>query len=185
MSTAQWILNGVLLAWVLLRNLGERRLRPALFVVPLLVVAVAAATFLRDLPTAGNDLTLELAGATAGLVLGTLATALTRLSRRDGDLVVTAGLAFAALWVAVIGGRVLFAQWATHSGAATVGEFSLRHQITGADAWTAAFVLMALLMVLGRLATTAAWAAVHRRRPAAVSAGSAVGSAVEVEAVRA
>ena len=180
MSTAQWILNGVLLAWVLLRNLGERRLRPGLFVVPLLVVAVSAATFLRDLPTAGNDLTLELVGATVGLVLGALATALTRLSRRDGDLVVTAGVAFAALWVAVIGGRVLFAQWATHSGAATVGEFSMRHQITGADAWTAAFVLMALAMVLGRLATTAAWAASRRRRPVALPS-----VAVGPEAVRA
>jgi hypothetical protein len=36
-----------------------------------------------------------------------------------------------------------------------VGRFSTEHSITGADAWTAAFVLMALAMVVARLASTA------------------------------
>lgn len=164
MNTTQWILNLALLAWVLLRNLGSRPLDRAAFTVPLLVVGVAAAMFLRDVPTAGNDVALEVLFAAIGLGLGALATALTTLRTVSGRIVVTAGTAFAALWLAVIGGRIAFAEWATGSGARTVGQFSRDHVITGADAWTAAFVLMALAMVLGRLLTTAARAATTRRR---------------------
>jgi hypothetical protein len=155
MTTTQWILNAALLAWVLLRNLGTRPVDRATYTVPVLLVAVAGAFFLRDLPTAGNDVALESAGTALGLVLGVLTTALTRIDRRDGRTVVRAGTAFAALWIAVIGGRVLFAEWATHDGARAIGAFSVRHAITGADAWTGAFVLMALAMVVGRLASTA------------------------------
>ena len=78
-----------------------------------------------------------------------------------------------ALWIAVIGGRILFAEWATGAGSRTVGQFSRDHLITGADAWTAAFVLMALAMVVGRLLTTAVVAAAsHRRFVAAVAASA-------------
>jgi hypothetical protein len=37
-----------------------------------------------------------------------------------------------------------FAELATHGWSRAVGEFSIRHQITGAGAWTASFVLMAV-----------------------------------------
>ena len=169
MTTTQWILNGALLAWVLLRNLGTRPVGPATYLVPLLVVNVAGVLFLRDLPTAGNDPALEAVGLGAGLLLGVLATGLTRVTTGAGRAVIRAGAAFAALWIAVIGGRVLFAEWATHGGARAVGEFSVRHGITGADAWTAAFVLMALGMVVSRTVSTGVLVAVrtHRARPAA------------------
>lgn len=174
MSTTQWILNLALLGWVLTRNLGTHRVTRATFLVPLAVVAAAGGWFLRDLPTAGNDVGLELVGVGAGVVLGTLAASVTRMHRHHDDLVVRAGAAFAAVWVSAIGGRTLFAQWATHSGAHTVGEFSMRHQITGADAWTAAFVLMALTMVVVRLVTTALQVSAHRSTsPALAEAGAA------------
>jgi len=168
MSTAQWILNLALLGWVLTRNLGTHRVTRSTFLVPLVVVAVAGAVFLGDLPTAGHDVRLELIGIATGLVLGTLTALLTRVHHHDGHLLVRAGAAFAAVWVSTIGGRMLFAQWATHGGARTIGEFSMRHQITGADAWTAAFVLMALSMVVVRLAMTAVQVAAHRSTSAAL-----------------
>jgi hypothetical protein len=93
-----------------------------------------------------------------------LATFATRVRRTADAVLISAGTAFATLWVAVIGGRVAFAEWATHSGARAVGEFSMRHQIDGAAAWTAAFVLMAQAMVLGRTVSTAL---VVRRAPTA------------------
>ena len=68
---------------------------------------------------------------------------------------------------------MLFAQWATHSGARTIGEFSMRHQITGADAWTAAFVLMALTMVAVRLVVTAVQVSAHRSPSAALAKAGA------------
>jgi hypothetical protein len=79
---------------------------------------------------------------------------LTRIHRTGSGTVITARAAFAALWITVIGGRIAFAQWATGPGGRTVGEFSMQHHISGADAWTAAFVLMALTMVLARAAST-------------------------------
>ena len=164
MTTTQWILNLALLAWVLLRNLGSRPLDRAAVTVPLLVVGIAAAVFLRDVPTAGHDVALDVLFATVGLGLGALATALTQVRTDGGRVVVTAGAAFAGLWIAVIGGRIAFAEWATGAGARTVGQFSHDHLVTGADAWTSAFVLMALAMVLGRLVTTGARAAATRRR---------------------
>ena len=166
MSTTQWILNCTLLGWVLVRNVGTRPLDRSAFTVPLLVVAVAAGIFLRDVPTAGNDVALDVLFAATGLVLGLAATAVTQVRPVDGRVVVTAGAAFAALWIVVIGGRIAFAEWATGAGSRTVGQFSRDHLITGADAWTAAFVLMALAMVLSRVVTTGLWAAASRRSPA-------------------
>ena len=169
MTAVQWTLNLTLLGWVLLRNVGTRPLDRAALTVPLLVVGIAGGIFLRDLPTDGNDVPLDVLFTAAGLVLGLAATAVTRIRPVEGRLVVTAGAAFAALWIAVIGGRIAFAEWANGAGSRTVGQFSRDHLITGADAWTAAFVLMALAMVLGRVLSTAAWGAVARRRPASAA----------------
>jgi hypothetical protein len=150
MNTTQWILSIVLLAWALVRNLGTREVALGTFALPLVIVAAAASFFLFPLPTAGNDLNLVLAFALIGVVLGLAASAVTRLHHRDGKLVATAGAAFATLWLVMIGGRIAFAEWATGTGARVVGMFSRDHAITGADAWTAAFVVMALGMVLAR-----------------------------------
>jgi hypothetical protein len=155
MSTTQWILNLLLLGWVLTRNLGTRPVSRTTLATPLVVVAAAGIVFLRHLPVGGRDLWLDATGLAAGLVLGVLAASLTRVRRRnDGAVVIRAGAAFASVWILAIGGRIAFAEWATGSGARTVADFSVHHQITGADAWTAAFVLMALAMVLTRTAAT-------------------------------
>jgi hypothetical protein len=155
MSSAQYALNLGLLVYILGSNLGTRRLTRTRLLLPVALVAVAAWFFLRDLPTLGNDLRLELVGATAGAVLGVVASLLVRVRRHRTGLVTQAGTAYAALWVAVIGGRTAFAYGADHWFPAAIGRFSMTHQITGADAWTAAFVLMALTMVLVRVLVTA------------------------------
>ena len=149
MSTAQWILSLALLTWAFARNLGTRPVTSGTFALPLAIVAVAS-FFLVPLPARGNDLELIGALGAAGAALGLAAGAVTRLHDRDGRLVATAGIGYAALWVLAIGGRIAFAEWATGPGARTVGAFSREHAITGADAWTAAFVTMALTMVLTR-----------------------------------
>ena len=64
-----------------------------------------------------------------------------------------AGAAYGGLWIAVIGGRCVFAYGAEHWFGRAIGEFSMTHQITGADAWTAAFILMAWRWSLVRVAT--------------------------------
>jgi hypothetical protein len=173
MTTAEWILNCTLLGWVLLRNLGTRPVTRGTYLVPLAVVAVAAGVYLRDVPGAGNDRLLELAGIGAGVVFGLAAAACTRL-RRDssGRLLARAGAAFAAVWVVAIGGRIAFAELATHAWGPAVARFSMAHQITGADAWRAAFVLMALVMVLTRVAATAVAASRSPRTQLAADAAA-------------
>ena len=75
--------------------------------------------------------------------------------RREGlQVVTTAGVGFAALWVAVIGGRMLFAYGADHWFTGWIVTFSRDHLITGGDAWTAAFVMMAMAMVAVRVIVT-------------------------------
>src|SRR3954471_23712655 len=168
MTTTQYLLNAGLLAFVLWANLGARTVSRARFTLPLLLVAVAAGVFLRDVPTAGNDVELELDGVAAGAVLGLVAAALVRVERSQGRLVMRAGAAYAALWIAVIGGRCVFAYGADHWFPRAIGEFSMTHSITGADAWTAAFILMALAMVVVRVAATGVGTARAASRPVAV-----------------
>jgi hypothetical protein len=167
MSTTQYLLNAGLLAFVLWANLGTRPVSRSRFTLPLLLVAVAAGVFLRDVPTAGNDLGLELTGLAAGLVLGLVAAGLVRVCRDTGGrLVMRAGAAYAALWIVVIGGRCVFAYGADHWFSRAIGEFSMTHQITGADAWTAAFIMLSLSMVVARVATSAVLTALAAQRPA-------------------
>ena len=171
MSTTQYLLNAGLLAFVLWANAGTRTVSRVRFTLPLLLAAVAAAVFLRDVPTAGHDLRLEVAGVAVGAVLGLVAAALIRVHHdATGRLVMRAGTAYAVLWVAVIGARCVFAYGADHWFGRAIGEFSRAHEITGADAWTAAFILMALAMVVVRVAATGVATAVAARRPAHVLA---------------
>ncbi|MGZ4595022.1 MAG: hypothetical protein ACXV3C_14270 [Actinomycetes bacterium] len=169
MSTTQWILSLTLLAWALLRNLGTREVTRGTFLLPLVIVGAAASCFLFPLPTAGNDLDLVIAFGLVGVLLGLAAAAVTKLHHLDGRLVATAGAGFAALWLVMIGGRIGFAEWANGAGARTIGMFSRDHAITGADAWTAAFVVMALGMVLARTVALV----VRARRSAALAPATA------------
>lgn len=169
MTTTEYLLNFALLAFILVTNLGTHRVTRRRLVLPLVLVAVAASAFLRHVPTIGHDLTLELLGVAAGAVLGVVAGLLVHVHRDHDGTTTTAGLPYAALWVAVIGGRVLFAYGAEHWWSRSIGMFSMQHQITGADAWASAFILMALTMVLARVAVTAAQAALAHRPSMAVA----------------
>jgi hypothetical protein len=169
MTTSQYLLNIGLLAFILATNLGTHPVTRRRMVLPLVLVAVAASTFLRHVPTTGHDLTLELVGVAAGAALGVVAGLLVDVRRNGGITTTTAGVPYATLWVVVIGGRVLFAYGAEHWWSRSIGAFSMQHHITGADAWASAFILMALTMVLSRVAVTAARAGLALRHPVAAA----------------
>lgn len=172
MSATQYALNVGLLAFVLVSNLGTHTVTARRLLMPVGLVAVAAAVFLRDVPTLGGDARLEAVGAATGVLLGLLAGLLVRVRGAQGRVTMSAGPTYAALWVLVIGGRMVFAYGADHWFSDSIGRFSYEHRITGADAWTAAFVLMALAMVLTRVAVTAV-ATVLARRSATLPLGAA------------
>jgi hypothetical protein len=139
---------------IIATQVGRHPLSLRRFVTPLLVAVFVAYSYLHSIPTVGGDLDFEIVLSLAGALFGVLAAFLVRVERdrQTGRIMLGAGLAYAALWAIVFGGRLAFA-WAgstiwTHQ----VAQFSLQHQITSSAAWTAAFVLMALSMVLTRTA---------------------------------
>lgn len=157
MSTTDWIVNVSILVLMIVTVIGKRKVTLATYLRPLVIVGGVGCFFLQELPTSGHDVQLELAGILLGVIFGVVATAASRVQREGSDVVVQSGGAYALVWLAAIGLRVAFAELATTNAAfgRLVASFSVAHQITGADAWRAAFVLMALGMVLTRVALIA------------------------------
>ena len=107
MSAAQYALNLSLLAYILISNVGTHG-SPGAGSCSRSSWSRSPGVFLNDPPTAGNDLRLELVGVAAGTLLGVVA-GLWSGPRQRRPVLMTAGAAYAALWVLVIGGRMLFA----------------------------------------------------------------------------
>ena len=121
---------------------------------PVVLVAGAAAYYLKAVPTQGHDVLLDVVCVAAGTLLGLGCALTTRINRNAGGILVAkAGVVAAVLWVIGMLSRTGFEIFATHSGAQAVADFSRTNQITGSDAWTTALVLMALAQVLSRLVT--------------------------------
>jgi hypothetical protein len=155
-TTGELLLNLGVLAFVLVSGLGTRPLTRRRFRLPIVVVVVVGLIFLRAVPTAGNDVALDVILGLVGVAFGILAGSLMAVRRdpADGSLLTTAAAAYAAVWIAVIGGRILFAYGSDHWFAHQIATFSRQHAITGTSAFTAAFVIMAIAMVATRVAVT-------------------------------
>ena len=119
---------------------------------PVVLVAAAAAYYLRGVPTQGNDLLLDFVLLAAGTALGVGCAVTTRITANaEGVPYSKAGVVAAVLWVAGMAGRFAFIYYANHSGAHSVASFSIKHQISGSEAWTTALIFMALAEVISRL----------------------------------
>jgi len=168
MNTTMYLINGILVLLVV-RQIREHRLDLAGLAVPVLAVGVAATFLLRSVPGGGNDAALEAICALAGAVMGGLAGLATHLRRGDDGVPLgRAGVLAAGLWVAGVGARMAFALAVGHGAGPAIARFSAAHQITGANAWVAALVMMALADVLARLVVLF----VRGRRLAAAPAGA-------------
>ena len=163
MNATDYLINAILVLLVL-RQVRETRLTWQILLLPVLIVIGAACYYLRSVPTAGNDLLLDVTLAAAGATLGGLCALFTHLRRgADGTPLSRAGWAAAILWVVGIGARMGFAWAISHGAAPAIEQFSASHSITSVDAWVAALFLMALAEVVTRLAVL--WAR-SRRLPA-------------------
>jgi hypothetical protein len=154
----------ILLIVVIFRQVRPHELTPRAALLPLALLAVAGIIYLRPFTLRGNDLVLILILAAAGIVLGALSGLADRIWWDEaGRLMFRAGVISVITWVAGMGFRFWFAFYAYHGGGPAVASFSLRHDISGADIWTTALVLMAFGQVLARLG------ALQVRRARAVS----------------
>ncbi|PWI40902.1 hypothetical protein [Streptomyces sp. ICBB 8177] len=150
MNTTDYLINGILVLLVV-RQIRARRLDMTSLVLPVVLVASASAYYLRTVPTAGDDLTLELTLAGSGALLGVLCGLTTRLWRGEDGIYSRAGVVAAVLWVLGMATRMGFAFASDHGAAGRIADFSRTHHITSSQAWMAAFVLMALAEVVTRL----------------------------------
>ena len=158
------LINVAVLAATLHADLGAhkkigafRLLRPAV------LAATIVPLFITSPVTHGDGLALELAGTAAGLLIGLLAVALTRVYRspETGKPVSAAGWPYAVLWTVVIGARAAFSYGAEHWFPTQLANWCIAHQVT-ADAITDGLIFMAVAMLITRTAGLATRAALVR-----------------------
>jgi hypothetical protein len=151
MTTTDYLINAVFVL-IVFRQARDRELDRRSVIIPLAIVAYVAHLYVHSIPTAGNDLVLIGALATVGVALGIASGFATQVRAGENGLAVArVGRIAAALLIAGIGSRMVFAFALSHGARHAVATFSIAHQI-GAGAWPVALVLMALLEVSTRIA---------------------------------
>ena len=150
MSTSTYIIDSALVLLVLLQ-IRERQLTNRQLIRPLIILGVAVASYLKGIPTHGNDLVLLGVLGVIGAVIGVASGVTVIMHRRpDGITTFRSGWVSGIFWVLGMGSRFAFAWWASHGGASSIATFSATHHITSGEAWTAALLAMAVFEVVGR-----------------------------------
>lgn len=146
------IVDALVLTAVLEADLGShRKIGKFRIMRPLLIAGAIVPLYLESVSTSGSGLSLEIALAAAGLVLGLVASALMTVYRspETGRPVSRSGAGYATLWVVVIGARAAFSYGATHWFKPELGDWMIRNAVTSA-AVTDALIFMAVTMLLAR-----------------------------------
>ncbi len=152
MSVTDYVID-ILLILVIFRAVRPHPLTPRAALLPLILLAVAGIIYLRPITLRGNDLALILILTAVGIVLGVLSGLPDRIWRNQDQQLLSRAVAVSVIvWIIGMGFRFGFAYYAYHGGGPAVARFSVQHDLSGANIWTTALVLMAFGQVLARLA---------------------------------
>ena len=159
MPASVWILNLTVLGVVLEADLGRRKIGWVRVLRPLVTAALIGPLFLTSIPVGSHNLALEAAGVAAGVLVGLAAHLFlavgygpvrTRKGPRERSFS-RAGAGYAAFWVVIFGGRLLFIYGSAHWVPAALGRFLAAHDLSLAGL-TDALIFMAIAMALARSA---------------------------------
>ena len=177
LSTVDYIFSAIFVGLIFLQVRG-RRITVRFFLLPVIIVAVAADKYLRGFPTGGNNVILVVICAAIGLGLGIVGALVTSIRRApDGHPVAKAGFLAVLLWILGTGSRLALGIYASNGGAETIATFARAHDLNVKTALPTALILMALGEVLGRygLLGVRAWSVLggHGGPPDSASGGTA------------
>ncbi|MFC9931569.1 hypothetical protein [Streptomyces sp. NPDC127190] len=160
------IMQLAILAVVLESDLGRRKIGWFRVGRPIIGVALIVPFFFTSLPTGGNDLLLQGAGAVAGAALGLFSVCpllvsvdyapewrrrWPRTSPAPGKPVAIShsGVGYAAVWIAVTAARLGFAYGAQHVFPVGLGVFLTAHHLSGTGL-SNGFIFLSVSMSLCR-----------------------------------
>jgi Ni/Fe-hydrogenase subunit HybB-like protein len=158
MPTNVLIVNIAVLFAVLEADLGRRKISTFRILRPLFLAAGIIPLFIAHPVTSGNGEILEIALAGLGALLGVAAAGgLMKITYDEASqrCMSTAGAAYGAFWVVVIGARLLFTYGANHWFSTQLGHWMATNGIT-VDALTDALIFMAMAMAVTRTLRLAA-----------------------------
>lgn len=156
--TEAMIINGVVLAIVLVSDLGPaRKIGPMRLLRPVIATAVIIPLFISRPVTSGNGLAVEIAGVAAGALGGLVAAALMRVYRSPatGKPVSGAGWGYAIFWTVIVAARAAFSYGSGHWFTNSLVSWAVANQVSQA-AIVDGLIFMAVAMVILRTAGLAA-----------------------------